>query len=61
VAVSFIGGAWRKPECPEKPREFVIPPLWKRVLAELIDFVVLFYLKIIIMIIVMRQMGGDRH
>lgn len=37
--------------------EYVIPPLWKRVLAELIDFVVLFYLKIIIMIIAMRQMG----
>ncbi|XP_076083483.1 protein FAM8A1-like [Mytilus galloprovincialis] len=37
--------------------EYMLPPLWKRVLAEVIDFIVLFYLKIIIMIMVMRQMG----
>ncbi|KAJ8321786.1 hypothetical protein KUTeg_000257 [Tegillarca granosa] len=37
--------------------EYQIPPLWKRVLAELLDFVVLFYLKVMLTIIVMRQLG----
>lgn len=29
-------------------REFKIPPLWKRVVAEIIDFVILFVLKLVV-------------
>ncbi|XP_069106036.1 protein FAM8A1-like [Argopecten irradians] len=37
--------------------EYTIPSLWKRVLAELVDFAVLFYMKIIVTVIILRQMG----
>lgn len=33
------------------------PPLWKRVAAEIIDFIVLFYLKIMMTVLVLRHMG----
>ncbi|OWF45174.1 protein FAM8A1-like [Mizuhopecten yessoensis] len=37
--------------------EYIIPSLWKRVLAELVDFAVLFYMKIIVTVLILRQMG----
>ncbi|GAB1606339.1 uncharacterized protein DDB_G0271670-like [Argonauta hians] len=37
--------------------EYIIPSLWKRILAELVDFVLLFYIKLIVSVMVMRQMG----
>lgn len=36
---------------------YSLPPLWKRVAAEIIDFVVLFYLKIMMTVLVLRHMG----
>ncbi|XP_048729166.1 protein FAM8A1-like [Ostrea edulis] len=38
-----------------------LPPLWKRVAAEIIDFIVLFYLKIMMTVLVLRQMGYIRE
>eukprot|EP00106_Octopus_bimaculoides_P002208 XP_014769650.1 PREDICTED: protein FAM8A1-like isoform X2 [Octopus bimaculoides] len=37
--------------------EYIIPSLWKRILAELVDFVLLFYIKLIVSVMVMKQMG----
>lgn len=36
---------------------YSLPPLWKRVAAEIIDFIVLFYLKIMMTVLVLRHMG----
>jgi hypothetical protein len=36
------------PEQPIEWHEYTIPPLWKRFLAEFIDFVILFVLKIVV-------------
>lgn len=35
----------------------MIPPFWKRVSAELIDFTILFYIKLVVTVVVMRELG----
>ncbi|XP_062573167.1 protein FAM8A1-like [Saccostrea cucullata] len=40
---------------------YSLPPLWKRVAAEIIDFIVLFYLKVMMTVLVLRQMGYLRE
>lgn len=37
--------------------EYRIPSFWKRVSAELIDFTILFYIKLVVTLIFMREMG----
>lgn len=37
--------------------QYKIPMLWRRVLAEFLDFVLLFYAKILVTVAVLRQMG----
>ncbi|KAK7485636.1 hypothetical protein BaRGS_00023085 [Batillaria attramentaria] len=37
--------------------ECTIPPFWKRVSAELIDFTILFYIKLVVTVVVMRELG----
>ncbi|XP_067665879.1 protein FAM8A1-like [Haliotis asinina] len=37
--------------------EFALPSFWKRVAAELIDFTLLFYIKLVVTVIVMRELG----
>ena len=34
-----------------------IPSFWKRVSAELIDFTILFYIKLVVTVVFMREMG----
>ena len=44
------GGAAQHTPTPSPPvwREFKIPPLWKRASAEIIDFSILFLLKVVV-------------
>ncbi|XP_064597256.1 protein FAM8A1-like isoform X2 [Liolophura sinensis] len=37
--------------------EYTLPSVWKRLAAEVIDFFILFYIKLIVSIGIMRQMG----
>ncbi|PVD32634.1 hypothetical protein C0Q70_08078 [Pomacea canaliculata] len=38
-------------------QECIVPPFWKRVSAELIDFTILFYIKLVVTVMVMHEMG----
>ena len=37
--------------------EYAVPSLWRRIAAEIIDFIVLFYLKVMLTVMVLRHMG----
>lgn len=36
---------------------YSIPPIWKRLAAELIDFFILFYIKLMVTILLLKEMG----
>ncbi|WAR25291.1 FA8A1-like protein [Mya arenaria] len=53
--------AWQPPNGQTNPVppavQYKVPMLWRRMVAELLDFILLFYTKIIVSVAVLRQMG----
>lgn len=63
AAATADGGRANQSQAPQTPQqnfratEYMIPSLWKRILAELVDFVLLFYIKLMVSVMVMKHMG----